>query len=90
LHGESRIFCVFLSSFSGAPYADRANYHASRVESEPHAQRFERALLPAPKQGQEPRPVRCSRPLYERLFFGGKVIGDKTVATRLDHLQITA
>ena len=51
-------------------------------------QRFERALFPAPKQGQEPGPVRRGRVRNQRLLFESEIVGNKRIATRLDHFQI--
>src|SRR6516164_3359285 len=65
------------------------NSYASRVQSQAGAQRFECALLGAPKQGQKPRSVRRRRFGYERLLFGGEIISHKTVATWLYYFQIT-
>src|SRR5271166_6731066 len=45
------------------------NDHASRVESKAFAQRLERALFPAPKQGREPIPFRRRCTCDQFLFF---------------------
>src|ERR1035438_385223 len=64
--------------------------HAPGVEAKPHAQRFECALFPAPKQGEKPEAVRRGRLRQELLFLGGEVIGGEGVTARLDDFEIAA
>ena len=63
----------------------KANNHTTGVDSKPHAQRFEHALFRAPKESHKPKPVRGRRVRNQVLLFDGEIIGDKSVAVRLDY-----
>lgn len=64
------------------------NSHASGVEPQPHAQRFEGALLRAPKQGEKLEAVRWGGLHQQLLFFSSEVVGGEGIAARLDDFEI--
>ena len=62
----------------------------SRVEAQPLVESFERTFLSTPEQCENQRLTRRSGMRNQPLFFGGEIVGDESVAARLNQLQIAS